>query len=545
MPVDTEKERRDRERADRDQAFGPLPSAYPAENADNTAAEDSSTAKPPEASGGSWDSPPQQQADVSGAQPQQQASYGAPEQPVSAPGPGSAYEQAAQSPSAPSAAAVSQYSAMQGVHPSRAADELSRLNASPGTGYRQTGPGQFEPVPGGPADPATQQQPPIDPRTGYPRGMAMLRTANGAQLMPDTPQNRLNDLNHNIQQVQLSQPEQIRAQALQQSMAGVDEAVQRGDLTPQDGARLRQQIQQQGEQLWARQGSLPEMLMRQQFLQQQHQMAQQTALANENATAFAQRVADHTHTYPDGTRIYTDPQGRSTVIPPHEPRAQPADHSADQEERRRVAAETAHARIVQHHTDAVRREAVAAGREGAQRPAWMGRADYTMDGERHTPERQEIERRVAEHYAVAGTQPPAPRQRNESATRSPEERASPRGEEQSPQETTARRFDQMREIIQNHSVGFFRGNRNALDRVDELQHLVQQHPNAETLPRDNPVRQQFDDLRTRIQDVIRQHNRPAPAPSAPGRVGNAETRDRNPTGNPIIDFQRRILGMST
>ena len=305
--------------------------------------------------------------------------------------------------------AIGQHAARQGISFNDAADELGRVNASPGAGYRQTGPGQFEPIQGGPADPRMQPQPQGPQR--------MMQTGQGSgQMMPDTPENRLRDLNHTIQRVQLSQPEQMRAQALQQSMAGVDEAMHRGDLTPEDAGRLRQQIQAQGEQLWARQGSLPEMMMKQQFLQQQHAIAQQTALENENATSRAQRVADHTHTFEDGTRVYTDPQGRTHIIPPHEPRPDAAAAHANAQQQK---AWEAHEKLVERLHNEVRRDLQEARRSprageladdttSRRNPEWIQRLRQQGEGEL-TPEVIEaraLRYRLNQHYGALHTQEP-------------------------------------------------------------------------------------------------------------------------------------------
>jgi hypothetical protein len=403
-----------------------------------------------------------------------------------------------------------------GTSTAEAADLYERANA-PMPGYSQTGPGQFAPIPGGPMDPAQQQQQPTGP-------MAMLQTGPGRhEMVPDTPQNRLISLNHQIATAQLSQSETRRAQDLSNAVQTVQDRVNDGTLSAADGQRLTRQIQQRGEQLWARQGSLPEMVMRQQFLQMQHQAAQQEAIAGENAAQRAARIEANTHTYADGTRILTTPDGKTHIIPPHEPRSQP------NHEGQVTPAERAHNTVVANATRAVRAEvtayqrlaaqATAAGRTPPPPPEWF---NTNSDQGPRSPDsaiRAEVARRVAEHHQLAGTTPPTARPAGQGGPPAgnappgmqPGRDPTPEGRE--PARTPLQQgFNTMRVAVQNHPLASLRGDRNTLDRIDELEHLVHQHPSVGNMPLDNPVRQQYDELLHMVRRVVTQGRRPAAAP---------------------------------
>ena len=393
MADETEEERKRRRDADlayRDQNYGPLPLPQP-DGPGFQQTDSGDTAPSPDEVPKGYANSPALTPDLSGAQPSQQASYPPPPaqaetpthgyaaQPPGAPGPQAPPPQSA--PAQPGPAYTSDngdgsglslrpfgmngpmpaygsprhraeeladrpFNRRYGESANDAADRFER-ELTPPPGYQRSAlpgahSGVFDAIPGGPADTSSQPQAPIDPRTGYPQGMAMLRTANGMSLMPDTPDNRLADLQHSINLTQLSQPEQMQAQSLRQNLAQIQQAVQRGDLSREDGARLTQQVQQMGQDLWARQGSLPEMMEKQRYLMMQKEAAHQQAILTQNeqhAAATAQgRLPTASATLPDGRQIHfvQSSPGHWTAVTP-EPREHNTEGSQTPEQKAHAA----------------------------------------------------------------------------------------------------------------------------------------------------------------------------------------------------------------
>jgi hypothetical protein len=224
---------------------------------------------------------------------------------------------------------------------------------------------------------------------------------------PDTPDTRLSDLNYRIQSIQLTQPEQLRAQALQQSMSGVDEAMHRGDLTPEDAGRLKQQIQAQGEQLWARQGSLPEMLAKQKFLQQQKEAAHVQAILSENATERAARVRANTVDMGNGNSIYVGHDGTDTVVR-HQP-THAADQAAKETEKHAQLIESLRTRVATERQHYQTRLDAWHGKDPATRgpaptePEWMAKGSNGP----LSNEENEVLRQLDSHNTLTGRQNPA------------------------------------------------------------------------------------------------------------------------------------------
>ncbi len=131
------------------------------------------------------------------------------------------------------------------------------------------------------------------------------------------PQNQLAELDQQIAQTRLSQPEQILSARLRQASAGIQEQLTNGSISPQTAQLLNQQVQQNAQQLWAREGRLPEMLRRQQYLEAQHQAAMQASIQNMNAQHAAQAAPSHMVRTPDGGTLYLgQPNGQALHIPP-------------------------------------------------------------------------------------------------------------------------------------------------------------------------------------------------------------------------------------
>ncbi len=136
------------------------------------------------------------------------------------------------------------------------------------------------------------------------------------------PQNQLAELDQQIAQTRLSQPEQMLSARLRQAVAGIQEQLTNGSISPETANLLRDQVQQNAHQFWAREGSLPQMLRRQQYLEAQHQAAMQASIQSMNARHAAQAVPSHTAMLPDGSMIYTgQPNGQALHIPAGENRA--------------------------------------------------------------------------------------------------------------------------------------------------------------------------------------------------------------------------------
>ncbi len=229
------------------------------------------------------------------------------------------------------------------------------------------------------------------------------------------PQQQLADLNRLIQQTALSQPEQMRLATLNQAVSQIQSQLDNGSINPETARQLHAQVSHNAEQLWARQGSLPQMLQRQAFLQAQHQAAEQASIQNMNAAMFTQHVQAHTATFPDGTRIYHNPvTGRETIIPPHE------GHGQQQQDRAQAQAEQRHQNLVnrtqEHVLGELNRFETALHRWQANpvgprpdAPHWM-QNDSGQNYSRDFAVGEEVRRRVGQVHELAGTQPPTPRQ---------------------------------------------------------------------------------------------------------------------------------------
>lgn len=138
----------------------------------------------------------------------------------------------------------------------------------------------------------------------------------GGPMQGVNPQAQLAQLNRMIQQTALSQPEEIRLARINQAVSQIQTDLDNGNISQDTARQLHGQVTHNAEQLWARQGSLPEMLARQQFLQAQHQAAQQATIQNMNAAQFTQHVRDHSAILPDGSVLYHNPvTGRELHIP--------------------------------------------------------------------------------------------------------------------------------------------------------------------------------------------------------------------------------------
>ncbi len=402
--------------------------------------------------------------------------------------------------------------------------------------------------------------------------MAFLRTGPGSGgMVPDTPDNRIRDLNQQIASTSLTQPEETRATALRNSLSRVQELVADGTLSRASGAQLTQQIQEHGEQLWARQGSLPEMIQRQQYLNLQRDSARRTAIANGDANAIAADVQRRIVDLGGGNRGIVGQDGSIQVIHDQPERQTPAQRRQAQQQDQEEKAWDKHGALVERLRGAVQREydAVMTRRPNeseaayderkAAAPSWMGRQEL-QPGLTIDPVELETRRQIAAHYRHLGI--PVPQLPSHMGGRGnananvqpgqggaaggsgsggtgggggPQNNAPPGMEPGGP--TPAGRepartplqqgFNTMRVAVQNHPLASLRGDRNTLDRIDELEHLVQQHPNVGAMPIDNPVRRQYDELLHMIRRVVTQGRRtPAPqqrpTPTPPRNLSPSE-----------------------
>ncbi len=239
------------------------------------------------------------------------------------------------------------------------------------------------------------------------------------------PQAQLAELNRLIQQTALSQPEQMRLATLNQAVNQIQTQLDNGSINQDTARRLHAQVTHNAEQLWARQGSLPEMLQRQRYLQAMHDAAEQQSIsthAQYHASQTAQgrlpvaqarladgTMADFVEESPGRWRHLTAPGGAQQ------------DRAQAQAEQRQQQIWHQHEQLVERVNTQVRQDLLEARRPRAahettaeyaarRNPPWM--QDLRMPGETQlSPETlhaRAVRNRLNSHYDTLRTEEPAP-----------------------------------------------------------------------------------------------------------------------------------------